>query len=550
MRCCTINVEGLTGNLPFILECARVNDILFIQEHWLFNCQKDTLTISLKDWYNTVACTDDLNPIAQHCMPRGWGGVAILWRKNVGHLIKPIKVESQRITAVKVSQGNERSLMLANVYLPSGNAAAKKVEYLTTLAQLSTLSETHADCDILLAGDFNIDIFKISYEHDQRRKELLSMAEDLGLKQLVPPTRPTMLAHNGRDASIIDLVFSSNPNRCSAPTVGEKVPWNTSCHNPVYFSLICRGLQRSHKRRKTQRALVIQKDTVDKLRFDRIIDSYLTLFQTHLIHPHDAAQVIVCLLKAATLQASDVRMSSLTPSRKITYPEDVIQALKKSRRIHAEWKEVGRPEIPHPTATARHKASRTVRSALRTSNAQKRESKYRGIMDAAFGDQRLFHSLVQDHKAKVQAADTMFIDGKLSSDPDALREGWATYYEKLATPGDNPDWSAAALRDAEEIVSSKSDRCVATPRTVVFETEDVSTAIQRLNKGKAADLDGIRAEHLKDPSEKLIDALTCIFDGMLDVGASTELKLGKKIPIPKKAKDPKEMQNRVGKYDP
>ena len=45
--------------------------------------------------------------------------------------------------------------------------------------------------------------------------------------------------------------------------------------------------------------------------------------------------------KAATLQASVVRMSSYTSTRKITYPECVIQALKKSRTVHADWKEEG-----------------------------------------------------------------------------------------------------------------------------------------------------------------------------------------------------------------
>ena len=37
-----------------------------------------------------------------------------------------------------------------------------------------------------------------------------------------------------------------------------------------------------------------------------------------------------------------------------------------------------------------------------------------------------------------------------------------------------------------------------------------------------------------------------MFDGMLDVGASEEMKTGKKIPIPKKAKDQKDMNNYRG----
>ena len=131
-----------------------------------------------------------------------------------------------------------------------------------------------------------------------------------------------------------------------------------------------------------------------KATFDDIMDAYLELFQTQLLHSHVAAQIIVILLKAATLQASSVRMSS-PPGRKNAYPHSVIDALKKSRRVHAVWKEADRPNLPHPSALARKVASRAVRGALRTCSAQKRESKYRNIMDSAFDDQRLFHTLVK-----------------------------------------------------------------------------------------------------------------------------------------------------------
>ena len=59
-------------------------------------------------------------------------------------------------------------------------------------------------------------------------------------------------------------------------------------------------------------------------------------------------------------------------------------------------------------------------------------------------------------------------------------------------------------------------------------------------------MDGIRAEHLKDPCDSLVEAMTAMFDGMLDVGVSEEMKTGKKIPIPKKSKDQKDMNNYRG----
>ena len=83
---------------------------------------------------------------------------------------------------------------------------------------------------------------------------------------------------------------------------------------------------------------------------------------------------------------------------------------------------------------------------MRKHNAQKRESKYQRIMESTHGDQRLFHSLVKEHKAKTRATDSMIIDGKLTSDPNVIREGWANYYEQLATPGSCTDWDPEVLR--------------------------------------------------------------------------------------------------------
>ena len=120
--------------------------------------------------------------------------------------------------------------------MPSGNGAAKKVE-MTTLAQPNTLADRHEDCKLLLARDFNMDPFKQEYTTDHRRMALVKMAEELRMQQLVPPFTPTRHAHNGRDASVFDLVFASDISICSAPSVAEKVPWNTFCHGQVTLSL-------------------------------------------------------------------------------------------------------------------------------------------------------------------------------------------------------------------------------------------------------------------------------------------------------------------------
>ena len=127
-------------------------------------------------------------------------------------------------------------------------------------------------------------------------------------------------------------------------------------------------------------------------------------------------------------------------------------------------------------------------------------------MDSAFSNQRLFHSLVNEHK--VQTTDTLIVDGKLTNDPDILREGWEYYYEELATPKNKLEWNDDKLAEVKSTMARRVEICKSSNRTTTFKVEDVTSAIKSLNKGKAADMDGIRAEHLKDPCASLVEELT------------------------------------------
>ena len=224
------------GNLPYVQGCAKVCDFLLIQEHWLFSCLKDSLCSLFPNFNNKTTSTDDDNPIAQYCLPRGWGGVSILWKKNLNHLIRHVDVHSNRTTAIIFNTSNPT--LLINTYLPSGNSPAKKTEYISEISQLKALIERYRNYDIILAGDFNMDLNKEAYFNDPRRIALFELANDCSLTQIIPNKIPTMTAHNGRDSSCIDMVFVSNVDMCTKPGVEEKVPWITTCHTPISFSLV------------------------------------------------------------------------------------------------------------------------------------------------------------------------------------------------------------------------------------------------------------------------------------------------------------------------
>ena len=76
------------------------------------------------------------------------------------------------------------------------------------------------------------------------------MTNDMNLEQVVPHGKPTMCAHNGKASSVIDLLFASDKTKCSQVKVGDKVPWNTSCHNPITFNLLYKKPSKHHANKK------------------------------------------------------------------------------------------------------------------------------------------------------------------------------------------------------------------------------------------------------------------------------------------------------------
>jgi len=52
-------------------------------------------------------------------MPRGYGGVAILWKKDIDHMIKPIDLGSERIQCVEIKESCNSNILLTSVYLPT-----------------------------------------------------------------------------------------------------------------------------------------------------------------------------------------------------------------------------------------------------------------------------------------------------------------------------------------------------------------------------------------------------------------------------------------------
>ena len=143
-------------------------------------------------------------------------------------------------------------------------------------------------------------------------------------------------------------------------------------------------------------------------------------------------------------------------------------------------------------------------------------------MDAELNDQRLFYRLIREHQSSSPGIKAIMDGDILLTDPAEAADAWAGYYAKLATPAENPRWNRKFLdQTAVEVALIKQQ--VTHTRTENIKDTEVMEALKNLNKGKAAGLDGIRAEHLQAASDQLAPSLSLLFTEMIQTGHTADV---------------------------
>ena len=67
----------------FFQELNNSVDIYLLQEHWLFDCQLNLLNEIHQQYTAVGKAVNSNDPITPLRMPSGYGGTAILWRKEI-----------------------------------------------------------------------------------------------------------------------------------------------------------------------------------------------------------------------------------------------------------------------------------------------------------------------------------------------------------------------------------------------------------------------------------------------------------------------------------
>ncbi|CAG2249722.1 unnamed protein product [Mytilus edulis] len=91
-----VHTQETTEQNRSFLAKGDFTDFICIQEHWLFKFEQENMGTLFKNVSWSIKSVDDNNPIPPIQKPRGYGGVAILWKDSLNHIVEKVDDGSEK----------------------------------------------------------------------------------------------------------------------------------------------------------------------------------------------------------------------------------------------------------------------------------------------------------------------------------------------------------------------------------------------------------------------------------------------------------------------
>ena len=153
---CSFNMHGFNNSSFYLKDLCLVNDIIFVQEHWLLSDQLTKFDAISKEFnFFGVSAMDDI--CAQGILRgRPFGGVGVLVRKTYSKFISLIGFHyDNRVVAIKLVYGDIR-IILVGVYFPyDRNSPNYSAGVCSITGFIESVLTDNPGFNVIVAGDFN-----------------------------------------------------------------------------------------------------------------------------------------------------------------------------------------------------------------------------------------------------------------------------------------------------------------------------------------------------------------------------------------------------------
>ena len=432
----TLNVENLKTNIEYVHHLLEVVDILCLQEHWMFRFEEPLLKNLLQGYSYHAKCSDDDDPISPLMKPKGEAGVITIWKPSLDPYISTMPDGSSRCVVIKVSTQHKATFVL-NTYMPTAGADEK---YRAMLDEMYELNQALSpDGNIIWAGDLNGSFSRQVPSSNDRL--LQKFCKEIKFTSSNDP-QPTYYHFVGNITSRIDhiLTHTSTDHIIGKQHVITRHPLNLSSHDPVIAHLtVPISTEDTHNSSEdaTEARSKPNWKKVDVEAYKEVTNQRFKVFieQDGLSLPTDSIveRINDILLRSADECGAKPKKKA---KRKSKYPWSA--ALKPTvlqiKKAYWQWKQVQK-DPNHPLARELKDLHKSLRQQQRQMQAEHNKALLEDIANASVEDKQLFYRLIRKQRSTQSGISSNI---EFPGNPTSQLQGWANYYEQLATAEDLP----------------------------------------------------------------------------------------------------------------
>ena len=233
LKIVSFNCNSARKNTSIIQELLLIYDIVLLQETFLID--EDINYLSNLNTLFEFAAVPSLVNLNSDFRGRPIGGLAILWKKSLNSVIRPIIV-SNRIMGIELLF-NEKQTLLLNAYFPCDYRDLNSlVAFRETLIEVSNTIDFHKFDSFILAGDINCDPLKGRF-YSELTDFITAYHLTIADVELLPNDSFSYISSGNCTAtSWLDHVITSDPSIVTNIKILYGLSF--SDHIPISFSLI------------------------------------------------------------------------------------------------------------------------------------------------------------------------------------------------------------------------------------------------------------------------------------------------------------------------
>ncbi|VDI81833.1 Hypothetical predicted protein [Mytilus galloprovincialis] len=474
---------------------------MLIQEHWLFDCQIHLLQELHKNFNGTGKAVDMNDPIPPSHMPRGYGGVAILWKRELDDIITPMQLGNERIQCVEIRGGD----LNENIYSSTNSQRKTAISNFMSEHKLSTV-----ECGI------------------------------------------TFIHPSGQAMSAIDyILFQDHYKENVVKIEKQEINSNVSDHTPLMLSLKCDISFKKMKERTNTKNLKVNWNKVDKNEYKTLIDDKLEKIKpiSEKLNLDQAFDELNKILSDTTSKIAPRKQKGKKKKKLPVMNDEILHAVKRKKTAFYIWKQQGRPKEPG-NFYLKEKTITTydLRTLCRKEQALERINTRQQILDAKSSDTTLFYKLIRKQRGKMgRFIEELIVENETYQTSDSVLEGWTKHFGDLAKKSNYQNFDQNHLEAVEVETEIILKICKENYSHEKVSIQELKNAVKKLNTNKAMDFYGITAENFIYASETLLEYLQLLINTSFEhCYIPNLLKIGTLFPVFKNKGDIKNAKNYRG----